>query len=1129
MSSRLGKSAGLGRNRRFAAPAIESLESRTLLASLTGTAIGATYTGDPNLSVTSVHNQQVSITVNDDSPTSGGVVLAVISSVDGVPLNPPPSGSISLYNNQGSIALTIPGTLSAGPHNFTVNLSDAGGQLGTATTVPFVVVKDQPILTPHSPVYTTSYDISILSKLFPNSSDPALVQMEHDWTMSFDRTTQTLWIALRGNGTTTPAGGNRIIQFDPATDTTKVFNLFDLKNIDLGSDPHGTFFDFDTHATPRLWFTQRPNGSKSTGMVTNGRGEVSYLDLNTGQLVTYDLANNLRALGYTNLIGDFHAVSVSNTGDAWVSDPDDGLLLQLNFQQSPDGTLNNSVESLTGTMVVHKVPSSILMGIQGTNTGADNMESGPHGIDTVVDSKTGQQYIYVSDLGGGSLILLRPSTTVGGPDRWTTFDLKAALQPGGVDTVSNGPITGGVPQFALVDNNETPDYPNDDTIYMTDPGQDGQMPYGNSGKNDVIRSFKIGDLLNNPNATTVQVQTWALPTVPGSAGIPRPNQGYVDRAGRFYYADRLNGVGRIDPTQLVPTSSLATDGAIINAPIISAPSQPVSYSLAPLPIIDPMAKYPVTLPATIYQSDFYTKDTSSRNGINQYNVTGGGSATGPPAHTSAAYVGPFRGALNAASVFYGSLTQSEAITTTIFAETERRQMSVVPGTAGARMAFQVIRSGDLIMTARSSGQINDIQLDVTQAIHGPAISGDTSSIADAQGNIHVYGVGTDGNLLEYIYDATTFTWSARTDIGTSPNGFLTSQPTAFLDPKLGPSVIATDSAGHLILFTDDGTTAPRDLTVEGGTTGGLVYSTPDIVDQNGVYYAYDTNQAGALIEFAFAVGGEGTATFRAVNLGDSRDTMMFQDVSAVVVGPNRMVIGTDGNSRLVAVTIGPNGDFAQNITEITKAGALGYSPYQQPFAARVYSDVSVVNDPATNNLYVFGTNGRDLVEFQRNASGAWQASDLTNVYPANRVFGAPSAYITANGELHVLQIDEDGEVVEYYKLAGQTTFSTQNITLSSGNSASPPIYPTTMPVPPIHLNPIVTPAAYVPGTVVPHKAYVAPKITRKKVILNHHSKTVTREKISHVSPAKPVNHPAGPKRKPKPKPKPAPKHRKMHM
>jgi hypothetical protein len=71
-----------------------------------------------------------------------------------------------------------------------------------------------------------------------------------------------------------------------------------------------------------------------------------------------------------------------------------------------------------------------------------------------------------------------------------------------------------------------------------------------------------------------------------------------------------------------------------------------------------------------------------------------------------------------------------------------------------------------------------------------------------------------------------------------------------------------------------------------------------------------------------------------------------------------------------------------------------------------------------------------------------QVNDLTNSLPANKVFGTPAIYILPNGDRHILMINEDAEMVEYYNVVpGQ--LSTQDITLSLGNSGSPPSFPTT--------------------------------------------------------------------------------------
>src|SRR5262249_32273069 len=101
-------------------------------------------------------------------------------------------------------------------------------------------------------------------------------------------------------------------------------------------------------------------------------------------------------------------------------------------------------------------------------------------------------------------------------------------------------------------------------------------------------------------------------------------------------------------------------------------------------------------------------------------------------------------------------------------------------------------------------------------------------------------------------------------------------------------------------------------------------------------------------------------------------------------------------------------------------------------------------------LFVYGTNGRDLVEFHLPAGGTWQVINLTNdvtgstsarpapTLSANRSFGAPGAYILPDGSQHVLMIDEEGEVIEYYQIGGRgSLFNTQNIVLGQVQGTVP--------------------------------------------------------------------------------------------
>ena len=314
--------------------------------------------------------------------------------------------------------------------------------------------------------------------------------------------------------------------------------------------------------------------------------------------------------------------------------------------------------------------------------------------------------------------------------------------------------------------------------------------------------------------------------------------------------------------------------------------------------------------------------------------------------------------------------------------------------------------------------------------------------------VHVFGRDRQtGDLAQYLYNPATATWSF-TRLAAPAGAALEGGPSAFLDSVRGAGVMITTNQGHLLVYYPGIAASPTDLTA---LTGVKVYSAVGVEQAGDTLYAYGTDQTGSLLEFAYPVSSGPAAitpagvtrvidasdpSYRKAN--DKDHPLAFQDVTVVTDGLIRHVFGADGNSRLYHVAIGPGGVITrENVTaQLTPDRVSGYSDYQLPFAGRVYSDVSAVIDPVTKDLYVYGTNGRDLIQFHKPVAGQWEVADLTNnvgaattTGPANRVFGAPAAYVLADGSKHVLQIDEDGEVVEYYQLGRTSPFSTQNITL----------------------------------------------------------------------------------------------------
>jgi hypothetical protein len=326
-------------------------------------------------------------------------------------------------------------------------------------------------------------------------------------------------------------------------------------------------------------------------------------------------------------------------------------------------------------------------------------------------------------------------------------------------------------------------------------------------------------------------------------------------------------------------------------------------------------------------------------------------------------------------------------------------------------------------------------------------------VTDQAGNTHVFGRDKDtGGLTQYIYNASSKQWSFQR-LPALPGVILDADPSAFLDSTGKAAAMVTTSAGHLLVYDPAVSIAPIDLTAVAPDK--LVYSTVGVVEVGGRIYAYGTDQKGDMIEYSYNSGnGPSSITNGDVRvLASTTGTPLpkvFQDVEVTADGDIRHVFATDGNSRLIQIQVGPGNQVSgENVTAslFTNPGSkiVGYSSYQLPFAGRVYPQVSALVDPATHDLYVYGTNGRDLVQFHLTAGGAWQVDDLTNNvtgnpnvnFPANRVFGAPGAYILPDGSQHVLQIDEQGEVIEYYQLGRGSTFNTQNITLGQGQGSAP--------------------------------------------------------------------------------------------
>lgn len=926
---------------------------------------------------------------------------------------------------------SLPIVLAVGEYQATIRVTDAAGNI-TSVTQNFTVVAPGPSTAAGTPVVSQTWDVS--ADLGGNLPQP--------WTMTFDRTTQTVWLSAEKAA--------RVAQFDPGSSSITVYDLATalapLTNI---TNPHGIIFDFETQIFPRVWFAQR---NQISGLL----GRVSYVDLVNDQVVSYDLTQ----FG----VDSAHATFMDKTGTLWVTAEHSKQLLEIRFQ--PPAGANPTINGDIASVVVHDL----------AGLGLDH----PHGVEVVTDDQTGDQYVWFTEIDRGRVVLLRtnPSST---SQEWFEWQIDPGTE--GFD---------GHAEFVGIDDNETPGDPTDDKIYFSDPG----IEKSNRQQAGRIRRIDPGTVLT-AGALSSPVRTWVLNNINQRAqGTPPSNalppgaqhisnlgatqQTFLDREGKLFFIDRLSGIGTFDPA---PDNASTPTVAVTR----TSSTRPAATLVDPFRSAAGVGKTTVPLaPATPQPTN---TDQQPAAGLDQYFVLGPIRFTGFTAQEQNVDKGNslYRAALAANNVVFGSLARNDLVSTTIFADTARRPLAVVNPSANERFAFQVLRNGNVILTYHGPDELVDTQVNLTADLGGPVIDGDLSAIVDSSGVVHAYGLAPTGNLVEYRYDPAAKAWSTQ-DLGGPPAGagVLLSRPSAFVDSVRGAGALVTTDLGHLVVFYSDGTAA--DLSA-GQAAGFAVYSSVGVLADAGKVYIYGTNQTGALLQYSFAEGNPlAVDPFQVINVTQRPagqvppQTRIFQDVQAYLVGGSRHVFGVLGSSLVHYDVTNPASAFAENVTSQVQPTAGGYASFQQPFAARVYTNLAVLPNPG-GDFYVYGTNGRDLVEFRR-VGGAWSANNLTNntlagsATESNAIFGAPAGYQTADGDRHILQINADGEVVEYYYWAADNRFHTQNITLAhqgrEGGLASLAdiTFATAAPVLPVG----VTPTALNPTESAPESSLSSPSL-----------------------------------------------------
>ena len=961
--------------------------------------------------------------------------------------------SIANNGKAGSTSITVNQNVRNGANIRLFNESDSTLENRTVTAVsgtgPFVLTLDSPLDNTFSVVTTK------ISWLRP-------------WTMAFDKTTQTTWFSNED--------GHYIGQFDPATGSVKLYDIV-LPDTGTGApsyDPHGVFFDFNTHLTPRVWFAYRNavDGNGDTQPTTNiNWGRLGYIDVLTQQLFTFDLSN---IVVEGNPIKGTHAIVIDTRGHAWVSSERSNAIIELDLKTLVDGSQSSSLNSQSGSAITHTLPKKL------GDIGDQAFEFEVHGLQVVVDQRTNQPYVWLTDgnnASTGRIVLLRPGSHATSPfnqsrsmDEWFEFNIDEALtSESRLVKKADGTFTSTAhPLFFALDDNETPGVPEDDRIISPDGGA-----LSRSGTAGVIRSFDSSALLSEltrlaPKSyadisllpASIPVATTIIPKIPGSTTDntnSAPSQASVDRGGTIYFNDQVGSIGRLN----FDDSSLAR--TTINAPI--------RYFKSNIQV-DPVA-FTATTPAThsfiaerLNASSATARDRSQVPGVDQYELA-------QKSHRGRGE-GAFRFVLSAENTAHTAITQSDHLAVTVFAESTRRALAVVespfelPRNAriGGRVALQVLRDGSVVLTARGDGELLDEQVNLTRELlsvgriasfDDAAVLGDMAALGNPDGSIEALGRQGDGRLIRFSFTPPSRSWTtadlknakfwtASTRLSV-PVGQLVAE-----DPDAAPGIgfTITTSAGHLIVIPSGG--EPKDLSVAVGSPA--VYSGVGGIQVGDKLRFYGTNQTGSVIEYQtdLNLDNVSTGTLILPSSVDPTSTRMLRNITPLLDGTTIHLFGTDGVAQLVHYELSPSGavTLAENVTQVVqKSGKVfGYFDFERPYGGRVYTYVSAISQK-DGTLRVYGTNGGELIEFTRDASRAWRVGNLTNDIkstdgvkndsriPANFVFGAPSVYEDQSGERHILQINADGEVIEYYMLANETQkrFHTQNINLRIGNDS----------------------------------------------------------------------------------------------
>ena len=338
------------------------------------------------------------------------------------------------------LTVTVPGP---GTYSLEIEATDLAG-LDDDETFQFAVagqVGEPTANASGTPVFNEIYDL----RRFLDDSPvppPNPVATAQVWQMAFDKTTQTIWFNAEF--------GDLTGHFDPATGAIRVIDTSQV--VSSGSNPHGVFFDFDSHLTPKVWIAHRNAEGELAGVGDEGKfGLLSFLEVRPNA----DGSQNLVTFSFENVtshhLEDFHAAFVDALGDVWVVADHDNKIARFSLPSIIPTDPATITQTLKPTVTIYDVPRDIAAGGQFQ----------PHGLEVVVDERTGEQYVWMIAEGGtGQVALLRPGAgscpTEANCEKPNDLWLTWTGMPG--DFVSKRGT------FVKIDDNETPGIPDDDKV-----------------------------------------------------------------------------------------------------------------------------------------------------------------------------------------------------------------------------------------------------------------------------------------------------------------------------------------------------------------------------------------------------------------------------------------------------------------------------------------------------------------------------------------------------------------------------------------------------------------------------------------------------------------------------------------